>query len=72
MESIKIAADATASYLNSDNKQNKDTNSIAGGKAPQDSATGTSQSGVEPVSGKLGEGEAGEPYDAGNEDKKSS
>ena len=41
---------------------------IAGGEAPQDVATGTSQSGVEPVSGKLGRGEAGEPYDAGNVD----
>ncbi|KAH0369793.1 hypothetical protein KCU89_g18568, partial [Aureobasidium melanogenum] len=35
---------------------------------PQNVATGTSQSGVEPVSGKLGRGEAGEPYDAGNVD----
>lgn len=41
---------------------------IAGGEAPQNVATGTSQSGVEPVSGKLGRGEAGEPYDAGNVD----
>lgn len=45
-----------------------DTNDIAGGQAPQDAASGTSQSGTEPVSGKLGEGEAGQPYDAGNED----
>ncbi|THY55642.1 hypothetical protein D6C97_05381 [Aureobasidium pullulans] len=41
---------------------------IAGGEAPQNVATGTSQSGIEPVSGKLGRGEAGEPYDAGNLD----
>jgi len=41
---------------------------IAGGQAPQNAATGTSQSGTEPVSGKLGEGEAGQPYDAGNEE----
>lgn len=45
-----------------------ETSRIAGGEAPQDVATGTSQSGVEPVSGKLGRGEAGEPYDAGNLD----
>ncbi|KAI5205265.1 hypothetical protein E4T38_04405 [Aureobasidium subglaciale] len=45
-----------------------ETSHIAGGEAPQNVATGTSQSGVEPVSGKLGRGEAGEPYDAGNLD----
>lgn len=45
-----------------------ETSHIAGGEAPQNVATGTSQSGVEPVSGKLGRGEAGEPYDAGNAD----
>lgn len=45
-----------------------ETSHIAGGEAPQNVATGTSQSGVEPVSGKLGRGEAGEPYDAGNVD----
>lgn len=45
-----------------------ETSHIAGGEAPQNVATGTSQSGIEPVSGKLGRGEAGEPYDAGNLD----
>ncbi|KAH0287466.1 hypothetical protein M436DRAFT_86133 [Aureobasidium namibiae CBS 147.97] len=71
MESVKSAAATATSYLSSDNStQNKGGGSsqIAGGSAPQDTATGTSQSGTEPVSGKLGEGEAGQPYDAGNED----
>lgn len=45
-----------------------ETSHIAGGEAPQNTATGTSQSGIEPVSGRLGRGEAGEPYDAGNVD----
>jgi hypothetical protein len=45
-----------------------ETSHIAGGEAPQNVATGTSQSGTEPVSGRLGRGEAGEPYDAGNVD----
>jgi hypothetical protein len=45
-----------------------ETGHIAGGEAPQNVATGTSQSGTEPLSGKLGRGEAGEPYDAGNVD----
>jgi hypothetical protein len=45
-----------------------ETSHIAGGEAPQNVATGTSQSGTEPLSGKLGRGEAGEPYDAGNVD----
>lgn len=42
---------------------------IAGGQAPrQTHGSPMAQSGVEPVSGRLGSGVAGEPYDAGNED----
>jgi hypothetical protein len=48
-----------------------ETNRIAGGDNYQNVATGTSQSGIEPVNGKRGRGEAGEPYDAGNMDGKS-
>jgi len=60
----------TASYKhNADLRFSEgETSHIAGGEAPQNVATGTSQSGVEPVSGRLGRGEAGEPYDAGNVD----
>jgi len=73
METIRNAATAAASLVglggSEENRENEtSTSHIAGGQAPQYSATGTSQSGVEPVSGKLGRGEAGEPYDAGNVD----
>ncbi|KAH0383493.1 hypothetical protein KCU92_g5345, partial [Aureobasidium melanogenum] len=72
METIRNAANAAAEYvgLGSTTEENREgeTSHIAGGEAPQNVATGTSQSGVEPVSGKLGRGEAGEPYDAGNVD----
>ncbi|KAH0345954.1 hypothetical protein KCU81_g4105, partial [Aureobasidium melanogenum] len=72
METIRNAANAAANYvgLGGTTEENREGESshIAGGEAPQNVATGTSQSGVEPVSGKLGRGEAGEPYDAGNVD----
>jgi len=76
METIRNAATAAASLVGlggtEENRENEtSTGHIAGGQAPQYSATGTSQSGVEPVSGKLGRGEAGEPYDAGNVDRTS-
>ncbi|KAH0287607.1 hypothetical protein M436DRAFT_69313 [Aureobasidium namibiae CBS 147.97] len=72
MESIRNAATAAANLVglggNTEETREGETSHIAGGEAPQNVATGTSQSGVEPVSGRLGRGEAGEPYDAGNVD----
>lgn len=58
----------TPEYLTDCDYLEGEASHIAGGEAPQNVATGTSQSGIEPVSGQLGRGEAGEPYDAGNVD----
>ncbi|KAI5243953.1 hypothetical protein E4T43_03995 [Aureobasidium subglaciale] len=72
MDTLRNAATVAASYVGlggtAEEDREGETSHIAGGEAPQNVATGTSQSGVEPVSGKLGRGEAGEPYDAGNLD----
>ncbi|KAI5205139.1 hypothetical protein E4T39_03213 [Aureobasidium subglaciale] len=72
MDALRNVATVAASYVGlggtTEEDREGETSHIAGGEAPQNIATGTSQSGVEPVSGKLGRGEAGEPYDAGNLD----
>ncbi|GAB7356629.1 hypothetical protein MBLNU459_g7350t1 [Dothideomycetes sp. NU459] len=63
MEAIKNA-------LGYGTEQSSTTDSrIGGGEAPQyNNSFSNSQSGVEPESGKLGSGTAGEPYDGGNDE----
>lgn len=50
---------------------NQETNTSVphGGQAPQHTS-GNTNSGTEPISGQLGSGAAGQPYDAGNEEGK--